>query len=189
MAPDERAAMLLAAAIDAFAGVKYDDVSIEALAAEQGVSPALVHRYFGSKRGLFLSVVEHQIGLFTAVIDTESAGATPRERLAAVMAVYLDFVAARPQGYAYLLGVRGGRDLEVERRVLVARRHVHERLLVLLGIKRPTATQRLQMSGWIGFVESCVVEWLHQPTISRRKLVVLLLDAADSLVLEPPTAQ
>jgi AcrR family transcriptional regulator len=56
--PNRTRAAILAAARDAFAQRGYDAVSIRALAREAGVDPALVHRFFGSKEGVFVAAME-----------------------------------------------------------------------------------------------------------------------------------
>lgn len=58
--PDTRAD-ILAAARTAFASGGYDGTSVRAVAKTAGVDPKLVHHYFGSKRDLFLAVVEPRV--------------------------------------------------------------------------------------------------------------------------------
>ncbi len=55
--PDTRAEILEAARA-AFADAGYRGATIRAIAARAGVDPALVHHYFGTKRDLFMAVVE-----------------------------------------------------------------------------------------------------------------------------------
>ncbi len=49
MAPDERRSQLVRCAAQIFERNGYDRVSVEDIAAEAGVSPALVHHYLESK--------------------------------------------------------------------------------------------------------------------------------------------
>ncbi len=59
--PDVRREQILAEASSLFADQDYSAVSLEMIAARAGVTRGLVHHYFGSKRGLFLAVVERAV--------------------------------------------------------------------------------------------------------------------------------
>ena len=60
---------LLQAARRLFAGANYVSVGIREIGAEAGVNPALISRYFGSKRNLFLEVA--------AILNEEGAAGLP----------------------------------------------------------------------------------------------------------------
>jgi Transcriptional regulator len=60
---------LLQAARRLFAGANYVSVGIREIGAEAGVNPALISRYFGSKRNLFLEV--------TSILNDEGNAALP----------------------------------------------------------------------------------------------------------------
>lgn len=49
---------IVAAARAAFAAAGYDGTSVRQIAAAAGVDPALVHHYFGAKRGLFVATLQ-----------------------------------------------------------------------------------------------------------------------------------
>ncbi len=57
LSPDARRQQILDAAGRLYRERRYDDVSIEELAAAAGVARGLLHHYFGSKRELFLAVM------------------------------------------------------------------------------------------------------------------------------------
>jgi len=59
--PDVRREQILAEASSLFADQDYSAVSLEMIASRAGVTRGLVHHYFGSKRGLFLAVVERAV--------------------------------------------------------------------------------------------------------------------------------
>ena len=56
--PEERRRQILKAAIETFRDQPYSEVSLEELANEAGVTRGLLHHYFGSKRALYLAVLE-----------------------------------------------------------------------------------------------------------------------------------
>ena len=59
--PDVRREQILVEASTLFADQDYSAVSLEMIAGRAGVTRGLVHHYFGSKRGLFLAVVERAV--------------------------------------------------------------------------------------------------------------------------------
>ncbi len=59
--PDERQQAILVAAAAAFAESPYEQVSMAAVGAACGASEALVHKYFGTKSGLYAAVVKAQL--------------------------------------------------------------------------------------------------------------------------------
>ncbi len=59
--PDVRREQILTEASALFADRDYSAVSLETIASRAGVTRGLVHHYFGSKRGLFLAVVERAV--------------------------------------------------------------------------------------------------------------------------------
>jgi len=186
LAPGLRRVQLLDVARVLFERRPYDAVTLDGIAEAAGVSPALVHHYFGTKREVFLGVVVAAIEGFQEAIAAEPVGArggglSARERLRAALGRYLDFVVDRPNGYAFVIGARGTPDDEVRFAIDTAREQVHRALFVLVGISEPDRGQDLQMWGWLGFVERVTTRWVVRGGIDRAALVELLLDAAAPL--------
>ena len=81
---DSTKAAILTAARERFAVGGYERGTIRAIAAQAGIDPALVMRYFGNKEKLFLAAADFQLRL-------PDLSALPRERLgAALVAHFLD---------------------------------------------------------------------------------------------------
>ncbi len=59
--PDLRRGQILGAAADIFREQEFSAVSLDAVAGAAGVTRGLLHHYFGSKRGLYLAVVEQAV--------------------------------------------------------------------------------------------------------------------------------
>lgn len=100
-------------------------VSMQALAAEAGVSVGLIYRYFGSKDDVLLAVITDVLDAFSTAVPAaiENAGDDPVRRLAAAFAAYCQVIDTHR--HAAVLTYResksldeGGRDrikrLEVE---------------------------------------------------------------------------
>lgn len=90
-----RAAVLNAAA-QMFALHGVDGVSIDAIAAEAGVGKGTVFRRFGDKAGLAVALLDHRERALQEEIlrgaPPLGPGAAPRERLAAFVDAYLDYL-------------------------------------------------------------------------------------------------
>jgi AcrR family transcriptional regulator len=189
LAPAVRREQLLGVARAMFEHGGYDAVTLEGIAGEAGVSPGLMYHYFGTKHEVFLAVVIEAIDGFARAVappdpdDADAAeaaawAADPRDRLRAALERYLDYVLERPNGFAFVIGVRGAPDSEVRHRIDSARDVVHRTALTIVGIDDPTPEQDLTMWGWLGFVERATTRWLVRRDIERSALVELLLTAA-----------
>lgn len=56
---------ILRVALQQFSNLPYEQVTTRSIAAEAGIDAAMIHRYFGSKEGLFASIVESGIRIET----------------------------------------------------------------------------------------------------------------------------
>jgi AcrR family transcriptional regulator len=189
LAPRLRREQLLDVAMALFERRPYDAVTFEGIAETAGVSAALVHHYFGTKREVFLGVVVRAIAGFQEAIAAEPASAEgaqrpARERLRAALERYLDFVLDRPNGYAFVIGARGAPDDEVRFAIDAAREQVHGAVLGLVGIPEPDVAQDLGMWGWIGFVERVTPHWVARGGMDREALIEMFLGAAAPLLGE-----
>lgn len=87
---DKRDAMLHQAAV-VFARDGYDRASMAQLAAECGVSKALLYHYYASKEALLFAIVEsHLSDLVDAVNQADDERLAPAKRLEALVAALLD---------------------------------------------------------------------------------------------------
>lgn len=87
---DKRAAILHRAAI-AFARDGYDRASMAGLAAECGVSKALLYHYYTSKEALLFGILSNHLQALVDVVESvEGTGMKPEERLRGLVAALLD---------------------------------------------------------------------------------------------------
>ena len=70
LAPGVRREQILAAARDVFVANDYANASMEAVARRAGVTTGLVNHYFGTKRELYLAVVEDLAASLPEMVDT-----------------------------------------------------------------------------------------------------------------------
>jgi AcrR family transcriptional regulator len=174
---EERRAQLVDAATRLFTQRAYDEVSMDDVAAEAGVSKALVFHYFSTKRELYVEVVERRarelIGAIEAVV-LEHPELGPLERLRAGLDAYLRHAHADAPAYLALLGAGIGMDREIAAIVERTRRVFADRLLEQLPVA-PRKDTELAVRGFLGFVEAASVAWLARPELSREELVERLV--------------
>jgi AcrR family transcriptional regulator len=165
---------ILTAAGQAFASSPYDQVAVARVADTAGASEALVHRYFGSKSGLYLATVREAVRLLLdrqRVADAELPGeATPRERLAESIRVYLDTVTTWAVGWVTPLLSPGGEppaatELRAESRAYYVR---------LMRAMLETEDDRLDyaLHGYLGFLDTACLRWAARGYPGRDRAVI-----------------
>src|SRR5680860_1579799 len=92
MSPDSRREQLLALGVRLFATRSLQDLSIETLAEEAGISRGLLYHYFGNKQEFHTAVVQRAADDLFAVTAPAGDG-SPLEHLAGSLERYVDYVA------------------------------------------------------------------------------------------------
>lgn len=92
MSADERRALVVRAATAAFADGGYAGTSTEDVARRAGISQPYVFRLFGSKKELFLEVVQACFRRTAAAFESAAEGLEGPEALAAMGAAYSELV-------------------------------------------------------------------------------------------------
>ena len=166
---DERKTQLIAIAIRAFSERAYDEVSIDDIAREAGISKGLLYHYFPTKRDFYVAALRQSASDLLAQTETP-ADAPPEERVRIGLETYLDFVEQR--GAAYLALTRGGigSDPEVFAILEGARTAFLTRILEALP-HPPPPLLRAMLRGWIGLVEATSAEWIARRDVTRADLV------------------
>lgn len=173
---DERRTQLLELGLRLFGDRAYDDVSIDDIAKEAGVSKGLLYHYFGGKRAFYVACVGHAANaLLEALASVEQQDIPDDERARAGLEAYLDFVQARAAPYIALARGGIGNDPEVSRTLEAARSEIVRRLVEGLGLEEPRPMFRLAARSWIGQVEASCLDWLEHADVPRESLVRLLL--------------
>lgn len=175
---DQRRAQLLALARQAFAGRAYDEVSIDDLAREAGISKGLLYHYFPTKRDLYVAgLAEIANELVEAVIGIPTDLA-PIERVRHGLDAYLDHTTRHARAFVSLMRGGIGSDPEVADVIEGVRRRMFEALVQDSPFAAHLAkdpTLRLAIRGWIGFVETTSIDWCADPQLSREQLRELLV--------------
>lgn len=142
-----------------------DELSVDLLAEEAGVSRGLLYHYFGTKRDFHAAVVRRAVDQLIAITAPRDID-DPLEQLTASLEAYVDYVQDNYAGYVSLVRAAGGGNEEMRNLYLTAREALTSRMfeaagddaLVSLGIIDSPAT-RLLVDGWAAMVEEVVIAW------------------------------
>ena len=125
-------AALLRAARVRFAVYPYPDVTVRDVAADVGVSAALVMKYFGSKDELFLAALDRYGSGPSAFAGTALDEPTAYRVVEAILRGVVEMTSSplNPRGCLWVRGLLSGGNDDAMKRELVARRRPDEAALV-----------------------------------------------------------
>ncbi|HEX2316927.1 MAG TPA: TetR/AcrR family transcriptional regulator [Thermomonospora sp.] len=157
------------------------ELSLDAVAAEAGISRSLLFHYFPTKRDFYVAVVRAAARLLLRQ-TLPDADAPPAERLRQALDAFVGFVERHREPYLALLrGAAGGADYVIE---------IHEQtrdtfVAHALAALEPEEANRhvdLVVRGWFGFVEDAVLRWTRDRPFPREELLDLLYGALPALL-------
>ena len=97
LTPDERRSQLLDLGVRLLATRSLDELSIDLLAEEAGISRGLLYHYFGNKHAFHEAVVRRAADDLIAQTAPPGEG-EPMERMLTSLTAYLDYVVANHEG-------------------------------------------------------------------------------------------
>lgn len=163
------------------------DASMNAIAAEAGITKPILYRHFGDKGGLYRALaVRHTDALLASLRAALDAPAGRRERVEATLDTYLAAIESRPQVYRFLMHPAGTdesaeRAFEVGRHSAPLLRRLGEELAQVIADRidfghggGPVA--RAWGHGIVGMMHAAGDWWLRERPCSRAELVQSLAD-------------
>jgi AcrR family transcriptional regulator len=185
MSPDTRREQLLALGVRLLSTRSIDELSIEMLAEEAGISRGLLYHYFGSKQDFQWAVCRRAADDLIEVTAPVVAGG-PLERLEVSLRAYVDYVRSSFAGYTSM--VRGAASGSVELQAIYeeAQAALTDRIFDvdgdggLLGVlgAADTPAVRLMVQGWAAMTEQVVLDWVQDDRgISQDDLLAMLAAA------------
>ncbi|MCW2989448.1 MAG: transcriptional regulator, TetR family [Solirubrobacterales bacterium] len=180
---DERRGQILAAAREAFARAGLAGTSMAEIAGAAGVTRGLLNHYFGTKRVLYLAVVDELASELGNLVRTD-AGDLPIEELVELNATsWLDSVERNRELWRAVLGVEAiGADSEVEAIMGAARDEVIERMAANQGSGAPTDELRLVLRVYLGAAEAGAREWALRGRATREQVHAVLVGTLLAMV-------
>ena len=184
MSPDERRAQLLDLGARMLAERPLEQISVEEIADQAGVSRGLLFHYFSSKHDFHLAIVRYTSADMLAHTEPDPT-LEPMDMLRGAVTAYVDYVTENRGTYVSMLrGSASGdeamrEEFENTRAVMAERIVTH---LPRLGIELD-ARIALAVRGWIAFVEEATISWLRDPRIPRDELIDLHVAALPAVAL------
>jgi AcrR family transcriptional regulator len=172
MLPTERRAQILTAARRLLEGRPIDDVSVEAVASEAGVSPGLLFHYFGSQREFRQAVLEMAAAeLLTHVRPDPEL--SPAEQLRAGIGTFIDYVSRFPTIYQAVTRLNRGPDVRALH--TTSRATIGAWILEAFGAAGVELTPaiRLTVTAWLAYMEEAVLGWLAAPEFDQEELAAM----------------
>ena len=144
------------------------------IAAVAGVSKPLLYHYFPSKSELFKAAVEEKAAELASVIEPSDEG-SPVDQLARSLDAYLGWIADNAQTWSKLM--QSATTLPEARELVEAfRERTLELVLGEIGRGRKVRPAlRTAVTGWLGFMDAAILDWVQERDMSRAKLRELLL--------------
>ena len=191
MSPDSRREQLIELGVRLLATRSLEDLSIETLAEEAGISRGLLYHYFGGKQEFHTAVVRRAADNLFAVTAPDGEGSA-LEQLEGSLARYVDYVVDNYEGYVSLVrGAAGGHEglreiYEESREALTGRLFegpVAEEARHLGLVDTPAV--RLVVRGWAALTEEVVLDWVRDNRGISREELLLILSASLPAILAP----
>jgi AcrR family transcriptional regulator len=191
MAPATRREQLLDLGVRLLSTRSLDQLSIEMLAEEAGISRGLLYHYFGNKQDFQRAVCRRAADELIRV-TAPTQGGEPLERLARSLDAYVDYVQANYEGYTSLVRGAASGDEDLRRIYEEARAALTDRIFdevdsmdsrVLDAFTiEDTPAVRLMVRGWSAMTEEVVISWVRDERaggakVSRDELLALVAGA------------
>ncbi|HET9197596.1 MAG TPA: TetR/AcrR family transcriptional regulator [Solirubrobacterales bacterium] len=170
---DERRAQLLERGAELFTSHPYDELSMNKIAAEVGISKALLYHYFPSKQAFFEETLSAWADQLRERTEPDP-DLSPLEQLTASLDAFLAMVEENAAAYRSLMQSATG-VAEIRNLVEEVRRATADRILDGLYPDGAPPKARTAVSGWLWFMDGACLNWIEHRDIERVELRDLLL--------------
>ncbi|MDT4939050.1 MAG: hypothetical protein QOG80_2721 [Pseudonocardiales bacterium] len=184
LSPEARRAQLIELGVEMLGTRTLDELSVEDIAQQAGISRGLLFHYFSSKQEFHLEVA--RAAAQELIRRTEPDGTkSPIDALHGSLHAFIDYVEENPDNYKSL--VRGAASGDDEMRAIfdTTRDTLAQRVVTVvaeMGLQM-TPGAELAVHGWVAFVEECVIRWIDSQPFGRDVLEDLLAKSLPAVVL------
>lgn len=181
--PDQRRAQILEAARRVLVADPHRELTVELVAAEAGVSPALLFHYFGSKKKFQFAVIE-EAAAEVMVRTAPDPSLPPDEQLRSGIRAFVRAVLEAPQLYRATLLMSAAGDPAVRALHSEIRQVFSTWVIGAVGQRGIEITPAVELAchGWQGYVEQTLMTWIDNPTIPAETLEDLCERSLDAIL-------
>ena len=156
-----RRRQLLDVALEVFAATGFHQTSMEDVADAAGVTKPVLYQHFGSKRELYLELLEDVGGqMMAAVAKAVASARNPHQQVEAGFGAYFRFVEAHESAFRLLFGSGARRDEEFADAVRRVESSVADEIAVLIEADIDPDHRRLLAHGLVGLAEATSRQWV-----------------------------
>ena len=170
--PAARRAQLVALGLDMLSTRPLDQVVIDEIAAEAGISRGLLFHYFPTKRDFHVAVVQAAADDLCARTEPDPTLPVSRQ-LRSSLEAFVDYVTENRDAYIALLRGTAGGDPALRAVCDQARSVMTGWVLAGQGV----TSSRFAARGWVAFTEEATLDWLGSGDLGRTELIDLLDEA------------
>ncbi len=145
-----------------FSSDGYQKTTMDAVAADAGVTKPVLYQHFPSKRDLFLELL-HVVGrrLTEMVAEATADASSPRAQVERGFSAYFDFVGTRPEEFQLLFGEGVRVDEEFAAEVELVERSIADFVAALITTEGLSEDDRLVLGhGIVGMAERTAHHWV-----------------------------
>jgi AcrR family transcriptional regulator len=182
--PQARRAQLIALGVEMLATRTLDELSVEDIAQQAGISRGLLFHYFASKQEFHLEVARAAAQeLLRRTLPDETK--PPLEALYGSLRAFIDYVEENPDTYKSLVRGAGSGDAEMRAIYDQTRAALADRVVSVIADMGLRIGPRAELSvhGWVAFVEECVIRWIDSRPFDREMLQDLLAKSLPAITL------
>ncbi|MGL4304916.1 MAG: TetR/AcrR family transcriptional regulator [Mycobacteriaceae bacterium] len=186
LSPQDRQEQLITLGLEMLAERSIEQVSVEEIADQAGVSRGLLFHYFSSKQDFLLSIVR-KVSEDMLTYTTPDLTLEPLDTLRVSLSAYVDYISENGRLYVALLRGAAGQNAQFQEVFEYNRSQVLERVLAVgerMGIERSNRII-LSVRGWIALVEETAISWLKEPVISREELLDTITLSLPAVIFAP----
>ncbi|WP_051515405.1 TetR/AcrR family transcriptional regulator [Candidatus Blastococcus massiliensis] len=170
----DRRAQLVQIGLELLPTTPVQELTIDEVARQAGISRSLLFHYFANKREYYTAVTRAAADLMWEHL-MPSPGTPPEEQVEGMLDRYVGWVETfRETHLAFVRGAAGG-DPWVAEVYQETRDRLVEVALTTLGLPDDALRRQLVLA-WLAFAEELVGQWAAEPTMTRPELLALLRD-------------
>ncbi|HYQ79663.1 MAG TPA: TetR/AcrR family transcriptional regulator [Solirubrobacterales bacterium] len=184
---DERRRQLLKRGAELFTTHPYEELSMNKIASEVGISKALLYHYFPSKQAYFEATLSAWAEQLRERTETDP-DLPPVEQLTQSLEAFLSLVEENAEAYRNLIRSAAG-VAEIRELIDAVRQATAQRILDGLYPDGAPPKARTAVSGWLWFMDGACLNWIDHRDIDREELRDLLLGVLMGALVatgEPP---